>query len=96
MWSKLFNTSGGLGGAIWGYIDETFMVPELKVGEPYWKTFARTAKPEEFQGNCVGYGEWGIVDVWRRENRNSGLRKKHILRSDCRLNRFPVSLPENG
>ena len=30
MWSKLFNTSGGLGGAIWGYIDETFMVPELK------------------------------------------------------------------
>lgn len=67
MWSKLFNTSGGLGGAIWGYIDETFMVPELKVGEPYWKTFARTAKPQEFQGNCVGYGEWGIVDVWRRE-----------------------------
>ena len=24
-------------------------------------------KPKDFNGNCVGYGEWGIVDVWRRE-----------------------------
>lgn len=67
MWSNLFESPGGLGGAIWGYIDETFMIPELKVGVPYWKTFAKTAKPEDFQGDCVGYGEWGIVDVWRRE-----------------------------
>lgn len=67
MWSNLFDSSGGLGGAIWGYIDETFMIPELKVGEAYWKTFAKTAKPKDFQGDCVGYGEWGIVDIWRRE-----------------------------
>lgn len=67
MWSGLFETSGGLGGAIWGYVDETFMVPEMKEGEPYWKTFAKTTKPDGFQGECVGYGEWGIVDVWRRE-----------------------------
>lgn len=67
MWDGLFPTSGGLGGAIWGYIDETFMVPPLKVGTPFWKEFAKTAKPEGYQGNCVGYGEWGIVDVWRRE-----------------------------
>ncbi len=67
MWSGLFPTPGGLGGAIWGYIDETFMVPELRVGKPFWKEFAKTAKPEGYQGNCVGYGEWGIVDVWRRE-----------------------------
>ncbi len=67
MWSGLFPTSGGLGGAIWGYIDETFMVPPLKAGTPFWKEFAKTAKPEGYQGNCVGYGEWGIVDVWRRE-----------------------------
>lgn len=67
MWSGLFDAPGGLGGAIWGYVDETFMLPEPKVGLSFWKEFARTAKPENFQGNCVGYGEWGIVDVWRRK-----------------------------
>lgn len=67
MWSGLFEALGGLGGAIWGYVDETFMLPEPKVGTAFWKEFARTAKPEDYQGKCVGYGEWGIVDVWRRE-----------------------------
>jgi glycoside hydrolase family protein len=67
MWSGLFEAPGGLGGAIWGYVDETFMLPEPKVGTAFWKEFARTAKPEDYQGKCVGYGEWGIVDVWRRE-----------------------------
>jgi len=63
MWSGLFDAPGGLGGAIWGYVDETFMLPEPKVGTAFWKEFARTAKPEDYQGKCVGYGEWGIVDV---------------------------------
>lgn len=67
MWSGLFDAPGGLGGAIWGYVDETFMLPEPKVGTAFWKEFARTAKPEDYQGKCVGYGEWGIVDVWRSE-----------------------------
>lgn len=67
MWSGLFEAPGGLGGAIWEYVDETFMLPEPKVGTAFWKEFARTAKPEDYQGKCVGYGEWGIVDVWRRE-----------------------------
>lgn len=67
MWANLFESPGGLGGAIWGYVDETFMVKKLKVGKPYWKEFAKTAKPKDYQGDCVGYGEWGVVDVWRRE-----------------------------
>lgn len=66
MWTGLFEAPGGLGGAIWGYVDEIFMLPEPKAGRPFWKEFARTAKPEAYQGNCVGYGEWGIVDIWRR------------------------------
>ncbi|MGL4852475.1 MAG: glycoside hydrolase family 2 protein [Phocaeicola sp.] len=67
MWSGTFNAQGGLGGAIWGYIDETFMLPKPKKGNAFWKEFAHTAKPEGFKGECVGYGEWGIIDVWRRE-----------------------------
>ena len=52
MWSNLFDSPGGLGGAIWGYVDEIFMSPVPKSGVPWWKEFARTAKPESFQGNC--------------------------------------------
>lgn len=67
MWSGLFKAPGGLGGAIWGYIDETFALPEPTVGTAFWEEFAHTAKPDGFRGNCVGYGQWGIVDIWRRE-----------------------------
>ena len=67
MWSGLFDAPGGLGGGIWGFVDEIFMLPAPKAGLPWWKEFARTAKPEGFLGNCIGYGEWGIVDIWRRK-----------------------------
>lgn len=67
MWGNLFKSPGGLGGAIWGFIDETFMLPVPTYGSPWWIEYAKTAKPAAFAGNCVGYGEWGIIDVWRRE-----------------------------
>jgi len=66
MWSNLFESPGGLGGAIWGYVDDIFMLPVPKVGTPWWQEFARRDRPEAFLGNCIGYGEWGIVDIWRR------------------------------
>lgn len=72
MWSGLFNAPGGLGGAIWGYVDETFSLPEPKFGTSFWKEFARTAKPLDYQGNCVGYGEWGLLMYGVGKNRSSG------------------------
>jgi beta-galactosidase len=42
-WDATFE-SEAVGGAIWGMIDDVFMLP----------------------GECVGYGEWGIIDGWRR------------------------------
>ncbi|ULT23719.1 hypothetical protein KUH03_31915 [Sphingobacterium sp. E70] len=36
MWGGLFPKQGGLGGAIWGYVDETFMIPQqLKKGTAF-------------------------------------------------------------
>lgn len=66
MWSGLFDAPGGLGGAIWGYIDETFMLPKAKIGNNHWNDNSYIQRPKEINGNCTGYGEWGIVDVWRR------------------------------
>jgi hypothetical protein len=45
MWASCYDSEGAIGGAIWGYVDEVFQLPD----------------------RCVGYGPWGIVDVWRRK-----------------------------
>lgn len=68
MWQKTYDADGGLGGAIWGMIDETFMLPKELPG--YNKLQGETGKDtilNERHGNIVGYGEWGIVDTWRRK-----------------------------
>lgn len=91
MWSGLFDARGGLGGAIWGYVDETFSLPKPKIGNAFWKEFAHTAKPKDFQGDCVGYGEWGIVESGDVRNQNFGPLKKHTPRFVCCKRKLTIS-----
>jgi len=68
MWMNIFNSRGGLGGAIWGYIDETFMMPESLEGFNKWWGIQEFKNEEGvYKGHCIGYGEWGIIDTWRRK-----------------------------
>jgi hypothetical protein len=68
MWTNLFESEGGLGGAIWGMIDETFMLPETLSGyNQWWGIMDEHISPGLYEGPCVGYGEWGIIDAWRRK-----------------------------
>ena len=67
MWRNLFEAPGGLGGAIWEYVDETFLLPVPKTGTLWWHDFSPSNRPDSVKGNCVGDGDWGIVDIWRRK-----------------------------
>jgi beta-galactosidase len=68
MWTNLFESDGGLGGAIWGMIDETFMLPDTLAGfNKWWGKIDPEVIPSTYTGPCVGYGEWGIIDTWRRK-----------------------------
>jgi len=68
MWTKLFETEGGLGGAIWCMMDETFMLPEDLDGyNEWWGILDPKVIPSTYMGHTVGYGEWGIIDTWRRK-----------------------------
>jgi hypothetical protein len=68
MWKKAFEADGALGGAIWGMIDETFMLPDSLPGyNQWWGKIDKNVIPAEYSGNTIGYGEWGIVDTWRRK-----------------------------
>jgi len=67
-WMNLFESEGGLGGAIWGYIDETFMMPKSIEGFNDWWGIQEIKGGEEvYRGPTIGYGEWGIIDTWRRK-----------------------------
>jgi len=65
MWTYVFEADGGLGGAIWCMIDETFMLPDTLDGFRDWWGWQEGVL--DFEGHCVGYGEWGIYDTWRRK-----------------------------
>ena len=102
MWENIFEAPGGLGGAIWGYIDETFMLPEPKSGTLWWKNFSGIGikRDDGEYGNCTGYGEWGIVDVWRRLKPEFWSTKKSyspVRLLTCRVTDFtpgdPLRLP---
>ncbi len=68
MWQKVFEADGGLGGAIWGMIDETFMLPEDLPGyNDWWGKIDKNVIPASFTGHTIGYGEWGFIDTWRRK-----------------------------
>jgi beta-galactosidase len=68
MWTNVFESDGGLGGAIWGMIDETFMLPDTLSGyNKWWGIQEETNGVKMYEGKTVGYGEWGIVDTWRRK-----------------------------
>ena len=67
MWTNLY-ASDGTGGAIWGFIDETFMLPDTMQGyDKWWGIQEETNGIRMYEGPAVGYGEWGIIDVWRRK-----------------------------
>jgi len=68
-WENCFTAEGCLGGAIWGAIDEVFMLPD----------------------SPVGYGEWGILDGWRRPKPEYWLTKKAY--SPVRIKDGPVANP---
>ncbi|MBI9062852.1 MAG: hypothetical protein JEZ14_12780 [Marinilabiliaceae bacterium] len=68
MWTNLFEADGGLGGAIWCMMDETFMLPEdLEGYNEWWGILDPNVIPSTYMGPTVGYGEWGIIDTWRRK-----------------------------
>jgi hypothetical protein len=68
MWTYTFEAEGGLGGAIWCMLDETFALPpDLPGFNQWWGILDKNVIPATYKGPCVGYGEWGIVDTWRRK-----------------------------
>ncbi len=68
MWMNIFESEGGLGGAIWGYIDETFMMPKSMEGfDDWWGIQELKGGEKVYKGPTIGYGEWGIIDTWRRK-----------------------------
>lgn len=66
---NVFTTDGALGAAIWAGIDDCFQLPPADNELP-----AYSSQRSGF--NKYGYGEWGIIDGWRRRKPEFWLVKK--------------------
>lgn len=96
MWTNLFDTEGGLGGSIWCMIDETFMLPQDLPGfNDWWGIIDPDVIPPTFMRPCVGYGEWGIVDCWRRKKPEFWLTKKAYSPTKIYLNQIDDFLADS-
>jgi beta-galactosidase len=84
---NLFTTEGALGGAIWGGIDDIFQVPVRDFELP---AFSSTRS----NFDRYGYGQWGIIDGWRRRKPEFWLTKKAF--SPVHLDDSPVPVPAAG
>ena len=58
MWDRVFQSDGGLGGAVWGMIDETFMLPDTLPGYTDWWGTDRHAD----RRRADGYADWWGTD----------------------------------
>jgi len=101
MWTYTFEADGGLGGAIWCMLDETFALPpDLPGFNQWWGILDKNVIPATYMGPCVGYGEWGIVDTWRRKKPEFwGTKKAYsptrilVKRIDSFVPGEPLSIP---
>lgn len=66
-WNNIFETDGALGCAIWGGVDDVFLLPEK----------VQIRHQCHSNGKAVGYGEWGaVLDIYQREKPEAYLTKK--------------------
>lgn len=66
-WEQIFQTDGALGAALWGGVDDVFLLPDGV--QERWQSHS--------DGKAAGYGEWGsILDVYRRWKPEAYLTKK--------------------
>ena len=79
----LFSTDGALGAAIWCGIDEVFQIPLDEHVKPI--------NSNDFDPH--GYGEWGIIDGWRRKKPEFWHVKKAY--SPIKMTEDPIALPDS-